>query len=408
MDAATMRLEEQQVRRKRSRRGFFCGALLFAFAFSAAARQVFHAAWANSTATVIAKAPVSKASKPEATTTLAAVGDVMLARGVARKMTRFGPGYPFEKAAPLLLSADIAFANLECPIAAGGAPVVKRVVFRARPATARSLAKAGVDIVSLANNHTLDYGPRGLAETMSNLRRNGVRWCGGGRSRDEAEAATVIQRNGIKVAFVGFCEFAPQDTSPRHKGPVIAVAPNTSAMSNADVVERVRRAVVRAQRQADVVVASFHWGVEYAPRPEAAQKTLALAAVAAGAGLVLGHHSHVLQGFQVVPQNAGRNARRALIAFSLGNFVFDPSPSRGAAPAETVVLRCVLSKRGVLSAQVVPMRIEACRPRAATAPETRRILTRLAQLSRALGTQMTQGRIHVEDEAVVGARAAVR
>lgn len=394
-----VRHAKQQARSNGNLLGFFCCALFLALAFCIAARQIFHAAQASSTAaTAAAKAPVAKAPQRKATITLAAVGDVLLARGVARKIARFGPGYPLGEAAPLLSSADIAFANLECPIAAEAAPVHKRVAFKAKPATARSLSQAGIDIVSLANNHTLDCGPRGLVETMKNLKLNGVRWCGAGRSREEAEAATVVQRNGIQVAFVGFCEFLPENVFLRHDRPTIAFAS----------VERVRRAVAKARGQADVVVASFHWGIEYAPRPEAAQRRLALAAAEAGADVVLGHHPHVLQGFQVVQQGAGPDARRALIAYSLGNFVFDPSPQRGAAPTETVVLRCVLSKRGVLSAQAVPMRIEECRPRAARASEAQTILARLAKLSRALGTEMTRGRIHVKSRAVVVGQASVR
>jgi gamma-polyglutamate biosynthesis protein CapA len=300
----------------------------------------------------------------EAEVTLVAVGDILLDRGVGKQIVRFGADYPFERVGGLLREADIAFGNLECPLAAGGEKVKKRYSFRAKPEMAESLARAGFDLLSLANNHTMDCGRIGLTETMENLSRPNLRWCGAGKTRSEAEMATVLEVQGIRVAFVGFCEFVPERAFPRDDRPTILFAEE----------ETVRRVVSAARPQADVVIASFHWGIEFDSRPTEFQKGLARAAVESGADIVLGHHPHVLQPLEVM----SHNGRRALIAYSLGNFVFDPTSS---APSRSMILRCTFGKNGLHRAEVLPMQIEQCRPRPAEAAETETIRSRLTSLS---------------------------
>jgi poly-gamma-glutamate synthesis protein (capsule biosynthesis protein) len=229
-------------------------------------------------------------SRSAPTVTLAAVGDILLDREVGDEIARRGSRYPFERVAELLSAADLTFGNLECPLAERGTRVVKRYSFRAHPKTAECLALAGFDLLSLANNHTMDCGRTGLVETMETLHRRGLRWCGAGETRAHAEAATVLAVKGLKVAFVGFCEFLPEGSFLRDDRPTIAFASEAG----------VRPAVTAARAQAHVVVASFHWGVEYDSRPHPRQVRLARAAVEAGADLVLGHHPHVLQGIEIV------------------------------------------------------------------------------------------------------------
>jgi poly-gamma-glutamate synthesis protein (capsule biosynthesis protein) len=262
---------------------------------------------------------------------------------------------------------------------------VKRFVFKAKPEYSQILRDAGFDMLSLANNHTLDCGRTGLLETMQNLQRHNIRWTGAGRNRSEAERATMLNVRGLRVAFVGFCEFLPEGVFTNDAKPGIAFASG----------ENVRRVVSAARKNGDIVVASFHWGTEYANRPRALQTELAHMAARSGADLVLGHHPHVLQGLQTFTTRdaSTRKMRRTLVAYSLGNFVFDPARERGAAPTETIVLHCRIGKRGIVSAQAVPMRIDNTRPRPANAAESKTILTRLAMLSRELGTRVTNGQV---------------
>jgi len=310
---------------------------------------------------------------------LVAVGDVLLDRGVAKQMQTHGCDWPFHNVAPALRGADIAFGNLECPLAARGQKVVKPFVFKADPKAAACLRGAGFDILSLANNHTLDCGRTGLVETMDALRGQHVQWCGAGENRMAAERATVVTVRGLRVAFVGFCDFLPEGVFLNDDKPSIALADE----------ERVRSAVAAARKNADVVVASFHWGAEYQNRPIERQQTLARAAVAGGADLVLGHHPHVLQGAEWLTAHR----RRALVIYSLGNFVFDAPARFVKATADTAIFRCTLDKSGVRSAEFLPVQIENARPRPARGDEAKAALQTLKKLCAELGARCEKGKV---------------
>lgn len=299
--------------------------------------------------------PAGESAIPEVT--LVAAGDVLLDRTPGKKIARYGVDYPFTKVVGILAKADIAFANLECPLSEAGGKVNKPFSFRARPAGAQGLARAGFDILSLANNHSMDCRRDGLVETMEHLAGAGIHWCGAGKDRAAAESPTIIEANGLRVAFLAFCDFLPEGVFLNDEKPGIALAS----------VESVRRAVADARRRADVVVVSFHWGVERSPYRTARQEELARAAVTAGACLVLGHHAHVLQRVEYVRPHA-------LVAYSLGNFVFD---GLTAPEQESVLLRCRLTREGVVGAEAIPLRIQECRPAPVSGPAGAAVLRKL-------------------------------
>lgn len=237
--------------------------------------------------------------------TLVFAGDVILDRGVAVALRR--DGYPALAAAlrPFLAEADLAFLDLETPLSDTGTPRVKEVTFRSDPAFARVLADAGVDVVSLANNHSGDYGPAALRDTLRHLESAGIAHCGAGMTLAEAAAPAVLERDGVRVAYVGFGEpfWGVALATDRAAG----IAPTDTAV----IVSALRA----ARAQADLVVASFHWDWEYDFYPDQETKRFARLAVASGADLVIGTHPHVIQGSELVNDKP--------VAYSLGNFVFD-------------------------------------------------------------------------------------
>lgn len=319
----------------------------------------------------------------EATVELVAVGDILLDRGVARRAGREGVGRVFADVKEELAGADVAFGNLENPVASRCRRAAKKISFRARPVYAGALAGAGLDLVSLANNHTPDCGKSGLLETIDHLRARGLRWVGAGSTPTAAEAPVVLTVRGIKIAFVAFTDVEPLS------GPRRDVWDGVARVSEAGL----RRAVTNARGGADAVVVSLHWGIEYASRPGARQRELAQAAVEAGADLVLGHHTHTLQGLEAFAPLGTK--RRALVAYSLGNFVFDSPPSLGRRVVESVVLRCRFGKGGLVSAEVRPVVLDKYLPRPASPDEARAILQRLTDLSAELGTNLTGGRVRL-------------
>ncbi len=324
----------------------------------------------------VGTAPVEGRRPTDNAVQLVAVGDILLDRGVGRRISAHGPGYPLTAAAQSLRSADIAFGNLECPVSDRGKPAPKPFSFRASRDAAAGLVGSGFDVLSLANNHTLDCGRSGLTDTMAFLTANGVAWCGAGLSADDAAAPRVIARHGTRVAFTGFCDIVQDASYPGENLPSVARASRQAVAS----------AVQRARRVADVVVVSFHWGIEYAPRPTERQRELAACAARAGADLVIGHHPHVLQGLQWLPRTTRHGT---LVAYSLGNFVFDPlRPAAG----RTVVLKVRLGREGVREANLTPWVIDDCRPRPAPPDIGAAMLARIGNLSRELATSVVKGR----------------
>lgn len=274
---------------------------------------------------------------------LSAVGDVNFGDGPGTMIARFGPDYPWTSVGPLTSRADIAFANLECAVSLRGSPQAKKFVFRGRPSAVRAMRRrGGIDVVSLANNHAGDYGDTALLDTLRSVRDAGITPVGAGADAASAYRPRIIRRLGLRVAFVGFSTILPFDFRALGHDPGTAWG----------FPARVRGAVRRARRRADVVVAAFHWGIERATRESAAQRALARVALRAGATAVIGSHPHVLQPIRQVP-------RRRLVAYSLGNFVFSASSPT---TARTGILEVSLARRGVVGSRLKRATIRAGRP----------------------------------------------
>ena len=284
---------------------------------------------------------VSQNPPREPAITLVAVGDVLLARGVERRIGKYGRGWPFGEVAETLRSADLAFCNLECPLSAGGIKVNKPICFKADPANVQCLAGAGFDIVSLANNHALDCGRPGLLETMHYLDKMGIACAGAGNTLAESALPTIVGVKSLRIAFLARNALYPEGVWFR---------PDAANIAPLDL-ETIEAEIADAARRADVVVVSLHWGIEYRKQPQPEQVEMARGLIDAGADLILGHHSHVTQ--PVEKYHGG------VIAYSLGNFLFDsPFPKC----KQSMMLECRLSKSGVADFKLIPVRIESWRP----------------------------------------------
>jgi len=233
-------------------------------------------------------------------------GDVMLSRNIGTLMLeRDGWAYPLWRIAPLLHSADITFVNLEGPISSRGTNHGSIYSFRADPRAVATLTAAGIDVVSLANNHIFDWGPEALQDTVILLDEAGIIHAGAGQNYEAAHTPAVISRGGISFAFLAYTNLVPRSFTLASSTPAVAWAEPDA------IAEDIRR----AREQADAVIISFHFGDEYSLTHNAFQETLAHAAIDAGATLVIGHHPHVVQ-------EVGKY-KDGYIAYSLGNLLFD-------------------------------------------------------------------------------------
>ncbi|WP_354700303.1 CapA family protein [Paraconexibacter sp. AEG42_29] len=275
--------------------------------------------------------------------TLAAVGDINLGDGPGAAIERFGAAYPWTSVGPRLKAADLAFGNLECAVSNRGVQQDKTFTFRGRPSSLTALARlSGLDVLNLANNHSGDFGTTALLDTLRGIRANGMQPVGAGSNESQAYRAVVVERLGLKVAFVGFDAIEPFAFRAVGGRPGNAWA----------FPSRVRSSVRAAAAQADVVIATFHWGIERVFTENASQRALAQTAFAAGATAVIGAHPHVLQ-----PIRRPRPGR--LVAYSLGNFVFTP---RSAGTERTGILTLKLGAGRVLGDAFAPARIVGSRP----------------------------------------------
>ncbi|MEQ1506258.1 MAG: CapA family protein, partial [Myxococcota bacterium] len=264
-----------------------------------------------------------------------ATGDVMMHRPVkraARDAAASGSGdhdgYDalFAGIRDRVTAADLAFANLETPVAPETNRGTRSMVFDAPPVVLASLAATGFDVVSFANNHVYDQGRAGFAETLGQLEASGLGWVGAGATCDEARRARTFDLNGLSIAVLGATATFNDDLNPADPSRPCAATFDEPAL--VAEVERARAA------GADLVVLSVHWGTEYAPLPQVDQREAAHRLIDAGVDVILGHHPHVLQPIERI---AASDGRLGLVAFSLGNLVsnqaaaYDPAAS-GALP----------------------------------------------------------------------------
>ena len=254
------------------------------------------------------------------------VGDIMLDDTPGRVITEGRD--PFAAVAKLLRDADYRIGNLECPIATVGQAMESKIYsFRAHPRVLPMLERH-IDAVSVANNRTGDYGKAAFMETLAHLDSKGIVHFGGGANATSAHKPRWIERNGLRIAVLGYNEFKPRSFEAGAMTPGIAWSEDSHVVSD-----------IRAARKAgaDVVIPFMHWGWERETTPSERQRKLARKMIDAGADIVVGSHPHVVQGAEIYKGKP--------IIYSLGNFVFDSFTT----PVTTLgwTLHLKLDKRGV-------------------------------------------------------------
>lgn len=286
-------------------------------------------------AIVVPRTSSAQTTEPPTTTqppslhwTLFFGGDTLLTRKISAHTN------PFARIRPPLSSADLAIVNVETSISLRGEPEVKEFTFRSVQDLPSRLARAGVDVGSLANNHSLDFGADALSDTIDVLRSAGVQPVGVGSDLDDALTPAIVRAGGQTVAVFGGSLVVPNGSwAARATTPGVVVASTRSDIAKLLV------AVRAAKDQHDVVIVIMHWGHEGAACPNQGQQWAARLLRRAGATAVLGAHPHVLQ--PIVENDVTLDTRptepmlHGLIAYSLGNFIWSP---RGGATGDTGLL----------------------------------------------------------------------
>ena len=312
---------------------------------------------------VAAPSPSAVPTGP-AEVTLAFAGDVHFTGRTLALLD--DPATAFGQISSVLSAADIAMVNLESAVTTRGTPERKTFRFRAPASAYTALRAAGVDVASIANNHTLDYGRVGLADTVAGAVAAGVPVVGAGANAAAAYAPWITTVRGTRVAILGFSQVAELWQSWRA----------TDAQAGIAVTRDLSRAVaaVRAVRQdADVVVVYVHWGVEGQSCPSTEMRTFASEMAKAGADVVVGTHAHLLLGDGWLGQT--------YVQYGLGNFLWWRND---AFSNDTGVLRVTLRGSSVVRTELVPAVISrrTGQPAVATGSEAERIARKYGNLRR--------------------------
>lgn len=307
--------------------------------------------------------------EPEILVTLA--GDVYLG-GSLEKALLSNPAYPFRYLHTFCQDSDLFFVNLETPISTRGEVYIEKTfTFRCQPHVVKTLNAGNINVVSLANNHIMDYGPEALAETIALLEQHNIAYTGAGPNLTAARTPAVVKKNGVKIAFLAYNNTFPLEFNATATRP--GTAPGDLRYLSADVK--------KARQLADVVVVSFHWSSELLKERKPYQADLAKAAINAGAHLVVGHHPHVIQGVEVY--------KHGLIAYSLGNFIFASYSNR---VQDGLILQVRFTPSGLKEAAFFPININnhqvKFQPQPLSGVQAERVLQELQLLSTPFKTNL--------------------
>jgi poly-gamma-glutamate synthesis protein (capsule biosynthesis protein) len=305
---------------------------------------------------------------------LALAGDTMLGRGVARAIGRSRKPPLAPEVVAVAAEADLFVLNLECCISDRGQrwrDPAKPFFFRAPPLAAELLAEVGVDCVTLANNHALDYGPQALLDTFDHLCAAGVAWVGAGADAAAARAPRVLAARGMRLAVLGASDHPA----------TYAAGADRCGIAYADLHQHqhasggwLSRAVLAARGAADAVLVTPHWGANMTLRPPSYVRRAAHALLAAGATLVAGHSAHVVHGAE----------RR--VVYDLGDFVDDYAVDPRMRNDLGLLFLVELDVRGPRRLEAVPLKLDYCRTRLARDEDAGWIRRRFIDACAELGT----------------------
>ncbi len=289
-----------------------------------------------------------------------AVGDILLDRGIRRVIEENTYDYPFEKIADFIKTHELAFGNLECPLSATGYSTGKIYCFRGDTIFLNGLVNAGFNIFCLANNHIIDWGAAACLDTRKHIESKELFAVGVGESQSAAITPTIISCKGLKFAFIASVGAPLKEII----WPLLKPGPAQASL------DTVISQIYRVRDSVDFVIVSMHWGTEYVHVPDKRQIEWAHALIDAGADLLIGHHPHVLQSIEIYNER--------LIAYSLGNFIFD---QRKLFQRQSALLNIVFSKGRIDSISIYPVLIENFQPALASDTMFERIADLIQEIS---------------------------
>lgn len=272
--------------------------------------------------------------------TFSAVGDISFGDhpmcagfGAYSRFKKEDPSFPFEKVSHIFKQSDLTFANLECSHSDIGLKKndLSSIQMRGDPRNIQGLVDAGIDVVNVANNHSMQHGKEVFLDSIQNLETHNIQHCGANPDDHLIGIPTIVKKNGLSVAFFGYSlrprqyfEYAPLYTEGHEDGII--------------------RDIKKIRDEVDIVVISVHWGDEFIQRPSPEEIRTARNVIDAGANLIIGHHPHVLRGIE--------EYHGGYIVYSLGNFVCDMVWDDTL--RSSMIFQCQLTQDGVKDINLIP------------------------------------------------------
>lgn len=307
-----------------------------------------------------------------------AVGDIMLGRSVGKRLEKSDSGYStaFSDVSGLLGQGDIVFANLEAPMTDSIHSLSrdKKIILKSSPKSSEALKKAGFNLVSLANNHMLDYYSEGMFDTMALLEKGGILHSGAGKNLEEARKPAIIEKNGIRLGLLSYTDMVQYIYAGN---PSLKYAADTDkAGVTPRIYEYIREDIAGIRAQVDLVAISLHWGVEESFTVTPEQVEFAHKLLDEGADIILGHHPHQFQGIEIYKGKP--------ILYSLGNFIFDQNDPEN---METFIVGMEYEGTELKSLEATPVRIiDKCRAVVQTEAEAAKMMEREISLCSKMDT----------------------
>lgn len=321
-------------------------------------------------------------SRPDETVRLILCGDLMLGRLVNKAILKYGPGYPLGKVSDTLKKADLTLVNLESAITSStskwpGEP--KAFYFGAAPEAIESLLQAGIDGVSLANNHTLDFGETGLLETIDLLKRNKIEYAGAGSNLKAAREPMIFKRNGIQFGMVAYCDHQEDFTAGDSR-------PGTAFLNLEDekkALEQIREDLLKMKRAGvDWPILSLHWGPNMVWRPSRYFREFSHTVIDSGYKILFGHSAHVFHGVEIY--------KLSPIFYSTGDFVDDYYVDPDFKNDHQLFFELEINGGELDRIILHPVFIQECRTVPADKEQAEYIVKQMTRLCQEMGTKVEQ------------------
>ncbi len=324
------------------------------------------------------------------------VGDVMLGRLVNEVLKQKPPEYPWGDTLSIFRNADIRICNLECVISDKGAPwssSPKVFHFRTDAKNIETLKKAQINVVSLANNHALDFEYEAMFEMFKILDAAGINYTGAGGNIKEAYRSAILEVGGVKVGFISFTDNEPSWGASSRSPGIFFVPINTKDRRAKKLLDLVSK----TKKETDLLIVSAHWGPNWGYRPNAHHIPFAHALVDSGADIIFGHSGHVFQGVEIykhpLPSRSKGGValargslpsadaeRKGIIIYSAGDFIDDYAVDEIERNDQSFIFLVEARDRKMISLQLYPTVIREFQARSAKRGEAKEFVEKMQDL----------------------------